>query len=63
MRRAALAGAVLLGLTGCAAVPPAVVWTTVGAGLGFGGAALKFDDDVFNYLTGRPKPIAVPIDE
>lgn len=53
--RAALAGLVLLCLAGCAGVPPAVIWGTAGAGLGFGTAALKFDDAVLNYFISKPK--------
>jgi hypothetical protein len=55
MRRL-VAGALLLGCAGCAGVPAAVVWSTVGAGLGASAAALKFDDDLFNYfVAGKPR--------
>lgn len=55
MKRLGLVCTLLLGCAGCAAVPPAVVWTTAGAGLGFGAAALKFDDDIFNYFVSQKK--------
>lgn len=48
-------------LAGCAGVPAAVVWGTAGAGLGFGAAALKFDDDLFNYfVASRARPPQTP---
>lgn len=57
MTRLALACALLIGCAGCAGVPAAVVWSTVGAGLGATGAALKFDDDLFNYfVAGKARP-------
>jgi hypothetical protein len=46
----------MLCLGACAGVPAAVVWSTVGAGFGFGAAALKFDDDLLNDLTGKKTP-------
>lgn len=42
-------------------MPAAVVWTTAGAGLGFGAAALKFDDDLFNYfVASKPRAPQTP---
>lgn len=51
------AGALLIALavTGCAGVPAAVVWTTVGAGLTFGAEAAKFDVALIEYVEGREK--------
>lgn len=51
--------ALLLGA--CAGVPAAAVWSTVGAGLGFGTAALKFDDDLLDDLTGKKTPSDVSV--
>ena len=52
----ALGATLMLCLGACAGVPAAVVWSTVGAGFGFGAAALKFDDDLLNDLTGKKTP-------
>lgn len=52
------AAVICLLLSGCAGVPPAVVWATVGGGLGFGAAALKFDDDALHaYEAGKRTPL------
>ena len=48
-----------LSLAGCAGVPAAVVWTTVGAGLGFGAKAMEFDKAVLER-TVPPLPPEAP---
>jgi hypothetical protein len=48
--------ALILCLGACAGVPAAAVWSTVGAGLGFGAAALKFDDDLLGDLASKKTP-------
>lgn len=49
-----IAAGLLTGLGGCAAIP----LEAVTAGLGFGTAALTFDDDVLKALAARPAPPA-----
>ena len=43
-----------LSLAGCAGVPPAVMWTTVGAGLGFGAKLVDLDTMILDHLWSRP---------
>lgn len=63
MRRTILIAALVAGLPlgGCAGVPAAVIWTTVGAGLGFGASALKLDDDLLQlYERDHPPEVTAP---
>jgi hypothetical protein len=60
--RLAVACALVIGSAGCAGVPAAVAWSTAGAGLGATAAALKFDDDLFNYFVAS-KPRAPQTEE
>ena len=53
-----LALALLLTASGCAGVPAAVIWVTVGSGLGATAAVVTLDDDALKIWNERnpPKP-------
>lgn len=60
MKRAALAAGMAIALAGCGAVPAAVLWPAITAGLGFGTAALTFDDHIFTYWAAQRAAPALP---
>lgn len=56
MLRAAGALLIVLAVSGCAGVPAAVVWTTVGSGFGFGAAVVAFDTEALKIWDERHPP-------
>lgn len=57
-RRIILTAGLALSLGGCAGVPAAVVWGTVGAGLGYAASVNGLATEIIKVKESTPKPEA-----